>query len=215
MSRAAGATAALALLGKYYSAFLVASFVLAAILHPQRRQYFGSLAPWVSTAAGLLVLAPHLYWSAANGAPPFRYALEGHTGEALSQSIAQSLSFLLGVAAAMVLPAIAWVMIAGTRLRRLPADFRAMDSGLHLLFLVAVGTLIFPILTVVALRSNLPPLWAFQGLFLFIVVIVCGSGFAIERFYTVNLAVVVLGMDRRSRGRRSGPRDLSQYAPVY
>jgi 4-amino-4-deoxy-L-arabinose transferase-like glycosyltransferase len=75
---AAGATAALAMMGKYYSAFLVGGFVLAAIVHPQqRRLYFSSLAPWVSTIAGLVVLAPHLYWLATTDALPIRYALEG------------------------------------------------------------------------------------------------------------------------------------------
>src|SRR3974390_176809 len=38
---AAGAACALAMLGKYYSLFLIASFASAAILSPQRRAYFG------------------------------------------------------------------------------------------------------------------------------------------------------------------------------
>ncbi|MCQ8140398.1 glycosyltransferase family 39 protein, partial [Vibrio parahaemolyticus] len=36
---AAGLTAALAMLGKYYSIFLVASFALSAMIHPSRRAY--------------------------------------------------------------------------------------------------------------------------------------------------------------------------------
>src|SRR5260370_2710165 len=46
---AAGATAALAMLGKYYSVFLIGGFRFAALCHSQRRAYFWSLAPWVST----------------------------------------------------------------------------------------------------------------------------------------------------------------------
>src|SRR5712672_2604412 len=46
---AAGATAALAMLGKYYSVFLIGAFVFAALCLPQRRAYFGSAAPWIST----------------------------------------------------------------------------------------------------------------------------------------------------------------------
>ncbi|HEY4975010.1 MAG TPA: glycosyltransferase family 39 protein, partial [Steroidobacteraceae bacterium] len=37
---AAGVTVALAILGKYYSVFLIMSFIAAAICHPQRRAYF-------------------------------------------------------------------------------------------------------------------------------------------------------------------------------
>src|ERR1700724_1744420 len=76
---AAGATAAIAMLGKYYSIFLIGSFVFAAICHPQRRAYFGSSAPLVSVAAGLIVLGPHLHWLATTGAAPFGYAL-AHAG---------------------------------------------------------------------------------------------------------------------------------------
>jgi hypothetical protein len=38
------------------------------------------------------------------------------------------------------------------------------------------------------------PIWALQGLFLFAILIVCGASYPIERFHSVNLAVVVIGM---------------------
>lgn len=191
---AAGATAALALLSKYYSVFLVGGFAFAAIVHPQRRAYFSSLAPWVSAAAGLTVLAPHLYWLATTGALPFKYAIEVHKGATFGESLSEPVVFLAGLCAAMAMPAILWVMIAGARLKQLPADFSALDSGLWLLFLVSAGTIVFPIITTAAFGSNLPSLWAFQGLFLFVIVVVCGARFPIERFYSVNLVVLVLGM---------------------
>jgi 4-amino-4-deoxy-L-arabinose transferase-like glycosyltransferase len=191
---AAGATAAIAMLGKYYSIFLIGSFAFAAIVHPQRRAYFASLAPWVSAAVGLAALGPHLYWLATTGAEPFEYALKIHGGVALGPSLVEALFFLLGLAAAMAIPAVAWVMIAGYRLQRFPADFRAMNSGLLLLCLIGVGTIVFPVITAVALGTDLPSLWALQGLFLFGVLIVCGASYPIERFYSVNLAVLVIGI---------------------
>jgi hypothetical protein len=190
----AGATAAIAMLGKYYSIFLIGSFVFAAIVHPQRRAYLASLAPWVSATVGLATLGPHLYWLATTGAKPFEYALTVHGGVALGASLVEALFFLLGLAAAMAIPAVAWVMIAGYRLQRFPADFRAMNSGLLLLFLISVGTIVFPVITAVVLGTDLPSLWALQGLFLFGVLIVCGASYPIERFYSVNLAVLVIGI---------------------
>src|SRR5712675_192146 len=112
---AAGATAALALLGKYYSVFLIGGFVFAAICHPQRRAYFGSLAPWVSTIAGFAALGPHLYWLAATGAPPFAYALAGHTGKAFGPALIEALLFVLGLAVTLAIPTVTWVLIAGYR----------------------------------------------------------------------------------------------------
>jgi 4-amino-4-deoxy-L-arabinose transferase-like glycosyltransferase len=191
---AAGATAALAMLGKYYSAFLIVSFLFAAICHPQRRAYFGSPAPWVSTVTGLVALVPHLHWLATTGAKPFAYALARHTGKALAPSLVEALLFILGVALVLALPTATWVLIAGSRLKRLPQDFRAMNAGLLLLFLVSVGTIVFPAITSIALGSDMPPIWALQGLFLFPILIVCGASYPIERFYSVNLAVLVIGI---------------------
>jgi len=188
---AAGAIAAIAMLGKYYSIFLVGSFVFAAIVHPERRGYFGSLAPWVSTIAGLIVLGPHLHWLATTGVTPFEYALAAHAGVGFGQSLIEALNFLLGLAASVMIAAVAWVMIAGYRLKRFPDDFKAMNSGLLLLFLISIGTIAFPVMTALTLGTDLPSLWALQGLFFFGVLIVCGAGYPIERFYSVNLTVLV------------------------
>jgi hypothetical protein len=188
---AAGATAALAMLGKYYSVFLIGSFVFAAICHPQRRAYFGSLAPWVSTVVGFAALGPHLHWLATTGAMPFTYAL-GHTGKASGASLIEAVVFLLGIAMTLALPAATWVLIAGYRLKRFSHDFRAMNPGLLLLFLVGVGTIVFPVITSVGLGTDMPPIWGLQGLFLFGILIVCGTSYPIERFYSVNLTVLVI-----------------------
>ena len=191
---ASGATAAITMLGKYYSVFLIASFVFAAIVHPQRRAYLGSLAPWVSTIVGLAVLGPHLYWLATTGAQPFEYALVMHGGRTFGPSLIEASFFLLGLGAAVAIPTVTWIMIAGYRLKRFPDDFGAMNSGLLLLFLVSIGTIAFPVLTAVTLGTDLPSLWAVQGLFLFGILIVCGASYPIERFYSVNLAVLVIAI---------------------
>lgn len=191
---AAGATAALAMLGKYYSVFLIASFLGAAICHPQRRAYFGSLAPWISTVTGLAALTPHMVWLATTGAQPFAYALERHAGKAHVPLLVEPLIFLSGVALVLVIPAAAWALIAGSRLKTFPQDFRAMNPGLLLLFFVSVGTLVLPPIAAAGLDADLPPIWALQGLFLFAILIVCGASYPIERFYSVNLAALVIGI---------------------
>jgi hypothetical protein len=190
---AAGATAAIAMLGKYYSIFLIGSFVFAAICHPQSRAYFGSGAPLVSVVAGLIVLGPHLHWLATTGAEPFGYALT-HTGSSFGQALGETLFFVLGIAATLAIPTATWVMISGYRLERFPQDFRNMNDGLRLLSLIALGTIVFPIVTSMVFGTDMPSLWAHQGLFLLGVLIVCGTSYPIERFYTVNVAVMVAGI---------------------
>src|ERR1700716_4239294 len=116
---AAGATAALAMLGKYYSVFLIVSFAVAAICHPQRRAYFTSWAPWISIAVMFAALAPHLQWLVVNGAPPFVYALARHTGKAFVPSLIEAFLFILGVAMILAIPTATWALIAGKRLQKL------------------------------------------------------------------------------------------------
>ncbi len=190
---AVGCTTALAMVGKYYSIFLVASFAFAALAHPGRRAYFTSASPWISVVTGLAVLSPHVYWLSTTGASTFTYALNHANGNAAS-SLGEVKGFLLGLAAAMGVSAVVWIFIAGTRLKQLPADFAAMSPGLRLLFYIAIGTIVLPVVTSLGLGTDLPSLWALQGLFLFVVLIVCGARYPIERFYTVNVTVLVAGV---------------------
>ena len=191
---ATGAASALAMLGKYYSLFLIASFVFAAVLHPQRRAYFGSLAPWASVIVGLVVLGPHFHWLATTGARPCVYALATHAGKSFGAALLYARLFIPGVAMVLALPAIAWVLISRPRLKRFASDLRTLNPGLWLLFLVAVGTMVFPPITSFALRTDLPPIWALQGTFLIAILTVCGASYSIDRLHCANLAVATIGM---------------------
>jgi hypothetical protein len=141
-----------------------------------------------------IALVPHLHWLMETGAPPFAYALAQHTGKAFAPSLIEALLFILGIAMILAIPTVTWVLIAGNRLKKFSQDFRTMNPGLLLLFLVSVGTIVFPAITSVGLGAHMPPIWAFQGLFLFAIPIVCGTSYPIERFYSVNLAVLVIGI---------------------
>jgi 4-amino-4-deoxy-L-arabinose transferase-like glycosyltransferase len=189
---AAGVTAALAMLGKYYSAFLIGSFALAAMCHPMRRAYFASPAPWVSIATGALALAPHLYWLILTGAQPIAYAFERHGGKDVVPSMLEATQFILGIAMVLALPAAIWVLIAGNRLKQVAGDFCAMSSGLLLLFFVSVGTILLPAGASIALGTDMPPIWGLQGLFLFAILVVCGASYPIERISSLNLAALVI-----------------------
>lgn len=142
---------------------------------------------------GLAVLSPHIYWLATTGASTFTYALAHANGNAVS-SLGEVKNFLLGLVAAMSVSALVWFFVAGTRLKQFPADFAAMNPGLRLLFYISVGTIVLPVLTSLAMGTDLPSLWALQGMFLFVVLIVCGTRYPIERFYTVNATAIVSGL---------------------
>jgi hypothetical protein len=117
-----------------------------------------------------------------------------HGGKTFFAALNEALLFVLEAALSLALPACIWAAIAGRRLKMLPRDFRRMDPGLLLLFWVAVGTILFPAIAAIVVGAHMPGVWASQGLFLFVVLFVCSTSYPIERFYTVNLIVIVAGI---------------------
>lgn len=191
---AAGLAGALAILGKYYSAFLIVGFVFAAICHPGRRTYFTSAAPWVSAVAGMALLAPHAHWMLTSGTSPLGYALAVHGGLTAGRALTSSLFFLLALAATLALPIVVWAVMIRTRIGVYLKALRPLDSGLYLLLLIAVGAIIVPPLVSLVLRSSLTAVWAAPGLFLFVLVAVCSVRFAVDRGETRRLAAGILAL---------------------
>ena len=74
----AGAAAAAAMMGKYWSVFLLAGLGIAALADPRRAQYFRSAAPWVTIAVGAILFAPHVAWLVGQDFAPFTYAVVAH-----------------------------------------------------------------------------------------------------------------------------------------
>ncbi len=99
-----GILAGLALLSKYYGAILIATCFFAALAHPSRKDYFRSAAPYVSTAAAILLFLPHLLWLIRDGFQPFFY-LADRIDKADRAIANQYFQFILGNAAFFILPA--------------------------------------------------------------------------------------------------------------
>src|SRR5262249_558739 len=74
----AGAGAAVAMLTKYWSAFLIVGFAAGAFVHPRWRDYFRSAAPWAAIAVGAALLAPPLATLFQYDFYAFTYASASH-----------------------------------------------------------------------------------------------------------------------------------------
>ena len=108
----AGFWAAAAMLGKYWSVFLLAGLVLAALADPRRRAYFRSKVPWVTVAVGAAVLAPHVVWLALHNFGAFSYAVAGHA-RSVANATRSALSYIGGVIAYVALPVL--LVLGGAR----------------------------------------------------------------------------------------------------
>lgn len=100
----AGASAAAAMLGKYWSIFLLIGLGVAAILDSERARYFRSAAPWITVAVGALLIAPHVIWLVANDFLPFSYALAVHQSASSKEVAAGIFKYLAGGAGYVALP---------------------------------------------------------------------------------------------------------------
>jgi 4-amino-4-deoxy-L-arabinose transferase-like glycosyltransferase len=189
----AGLAAAAAMLGKYWTIFLVIGLVLAALADPRRGAYFRSAAPWVTVAFGGIALAPHLVWLAVNDFPPMQYAMVSHAlpsyGAAMQSAIAYVVGGLAYLAPPIVLGAAAtwpsWAAVADTIWPRNAARRTAL--------LAFALPILLPALAVVAVKSGAPPLWTMCAMTLAPVVLLSSPLLTVSRLAAVRvLALAIL-----------------------
>jgi Dolichyl-phosphate-mannose-protein mannosyltransferase len=166
----AGLAAAAAMLGKYWSIVLLLGLALAALADARRAVYFRSVAPWVTIAAGLLGLAPHIAWLYAHDFTPFTYAMESHPGT-LRETLGSGLGYLEGAAGYVAVP----VLLAAIAARPKPhAVYDTLWPGTPERRLVALAfalPLVLPTLFAVAAHEMIISLWSIGGMTLLPVVL--------------------------------------------
>jgi hypothetical protein len=121
--------------------------------------------------------------------------MEHHSGKALGPAVHEAAGFVLAIAGIVAIPALIWLRLAGGHvLTNLSRDISAMSSGMKLLSVIGISTVVLPTLTAAMLGTDMPPLWGLQGIFLFVIAIVCGTSYPVPRALTVNLTATVVGI---------------------
>ncbi|MBV8836629.1 MAG: glycosyltransferase family 39 protein [Alphaproteobacteria bacterium] len=158
MGAIAGLCAAIAMLTKYWSIFLILGFVVAALAHPSRLDYLRSPAPYAAVLVGALALAPNIVSLVDYDFQPFHYAAAAHAVadlRGLLDSFRDYFGGLVFLAGSLALILIACRPGAGAlRDMMLPreADQRLMAIATWVAFFA-------PLLVAVALRTQLATLW--------------------------------------------------------
>jgi 4-amino-4-deoxy-L-arabinose transferase-like glycosyltransferase len=176
----AGLAAAAAMLGKYWSIFLLAGLGLAALTDPRRRAYFRSIAPWITIVVGALALSPHVMWLINQGSVTFSYALAAHPGT-YGSAFVSGLGYIVGTLGYAAVPA----MIAG--LATLPSQAALADTlwprELERRF-VAVAfwtTILLPAVAAVVAQTRIVPLWSIGGMTLLPVILLSSPLLTLSR----------------------------------
>jgi 4-amino-4-deoxy-L-arabinose transferase-like glycosyltransferase len=176
----AGFAAAAAMLGKYWAIVLLLGLGIAALGDPRRGLYLRSSAPWLTIAAGLAGLAPHLAWLHAHNFEAFDYAMESHPATAWL-GLLSGLGYVAGAAGYLAAPTLValaaarptWSAIADTAWPREPER--------RLVLLAFLLPLVLPIAAAVAAKEEIVSLWSIGSMTLFPVVLLSSAQVTITR----------------------------------
>ncbi len=186
----AGAFAAAAMYGKYWSVFLVAGLGIAALADPRRGSYFRSPAPWVTAAVGALALAPHLAWLVANDFAPLSYAAATHTATSMAGVLLSALGYLAG-SIGYVAVLVGIVLVAMHPSRVAIADMLWPTAPERRLAAIAFwATLLVPILVALPVRFHLTSLWTMSAWTLLPVVLLSSALVAISHRHAVRVVAL-------------------------
>jgi Dolichyl-phosphate-mannose-protein mannosyltransferase len=190
-SAGAGAAAALAMLGSYYSAFLIAGFVAAALAHPGRRTYWRSSSPWLSVAIGAIALAPHVQWLYATGFASLSELATAHTGAPLMRALRKdALCIVEGIASVGVLLAVYWLAVRPDR-TTLGETFWPPDPDSRMLVVLLAVPLVLPAVVAPLIGTVLTPLWTMPSGFLLPIVLLRPKTAELTREAAIRITALV------------------------
>jgi hypothetical protein len=158
----AGVGAAVAMLTKYWSIFLIIGFAAGALAHRGRRDYFGSPAPWASVVVGAILFGPNVASLVGYDFEPFKYATESHLDTSYVPVLAgigshlSGLFYLAGACVALQLAA-----------SPSPAVWRDMlwpaDRDRRFMAVIMWSSFLSPIVLALLLEVRLNALWTMPG----------------------------------------------------
>jgi hypothetical protein len=188
----AGVAAAGAMLVKYWSIVLLAGLVIGAVSDPRRRSYFASAAPYVTIAAGIAALSPHLAWLYLHDFASFSYALDSHPGTRIDAFVS-GLGYFAGALGYAAVPIVLTALAATRPAAATISDVLwPRDPSRRLAVLVFVLPLAIPTLLAVVSSEKIVSLWAFGGMTLLPVVLLSSPRIAISRTAAIRVLAVAV-----------------------
>jgi hypothetical protein len=155
----AGIGAAAAMLGKFWSIFLLSGLGFAALFDSRRGAYFRSPAPWVTILVGAAAIAPYFIWLVLNDFPPLKYAISTRASDSAT-AVASALQFAIGCLSYMALPFVLAVLAVRPD-RAAVVDTVIPSATLSRFAAVAFWVpLLLPVLVAITVGLELSSIWA-------------------------------------------------------
>ena len=177
----AGLGAAGAMLGKYWSIFLLAGLGLAALFDPRRGRYFRSPAPWVTAGVGALALAPHVLWIVTNGLSSFGYALTVHAATSALMPVKDAAGYLIGTVAYMAVPVALAIAAARPDLRAVADTLWPAQPRRRTVLIAFAAPVGLPVIVALAAQFGIVSLWNMSAMTLLPVVLLSSPLLTVSR----------------------------------
>lgn len=177
----AGVGAALCMVTKYWSIFLLIGLVAAALSDRRRGAYFRSSAPWITILAGLAAISPHIGWLEKHDFSPMEYAMLVHGGHGFAAALWAALRYGADAIAYVSLPIAAVLLIVRPNVTTLLDIAWPADRDRRLVA-VALGTTLWsPILAALLWRIEINAIWTMSCWTLLPVLLLSSSSVRIPR----------------------------------
>jgi 4-amino-4-deoxy-L-arabinose transferase-like glycosyltransferase len=187
----AGAGAAAAMLGKYWSVTLLAGLGVAALCDARRAAYFRSSAPWLTIAVGAVLIAPHVAWIVTHHFVPFDYALDTHPATLLTATMSAA-GFLAGVVGYCAVPIVFTLLVASPGAAGIRDTLWPASAERRILVIAFAAPLILAPLSAVLLRVEVVSLWAMSAMTLLPVVLLSSPLVTLSQRATAGLLAVAI-----------------------
>lgn len=190
----AGLAAAAAMLGKYWSVFLLAGLVVTALIDRRRMVYFRSPAPWITVAVGLVALAPHLAWLAQNDFAPFSYAVALHGEKTFADALLSSVGYLGGSLAYVAVPLIIVAAMAWPNLKTFADMAWPADDERRLAAAAFWAPFLLPVAGALVDRSVITSLWSMSCWTLLPVLLMSPPALAVRAIDTRRILIAAAAL---------------------
>jgi hypothetical protein len=188
----AGLFAGLAMLGKYWSADLLAGLALAAVLHRGRRSYFLSSAPWLTVLVGTIVIGPHVVWEYRHFFPAANYAFGKHPADDSTFGSLSAARYFLESMLYVLIPTLLVALAARPSRTTLSDLLLPRDEDRRLVCLAYWLPFLLPFLIAVFIKASFQGLWAMPGYTLFPIVLLGSPLVHLTRRASVMILAVAM-----------------------
>ncbi|MFA6267727.1 MAG: glycosyltransferase family 39 protein [Pseudolabrys sp.] len=219
----AGIAAAACMLGKYWSIFLLAGLVVAALADKRRAAYFRSPAPWITVVIGAICLSPHIVWLVQHDFITFKYASAAHEARPFVATAIAALGYLAGSLGYVALPAIIVLVAARANVATLRDIAWPRDPDRRLVALAFWAPLLLPMAGALIAHTEITSLWSMSAWTLLPVLLLSPPGVAWRPVDTgrvvgfavlLPVAMLIAAPFVASKTRPKGPPPAAAQAPL-